>query len=159
MSSSSHLPGESIRLHTGELAWVDACDAHLVRGRKWHAKRGAYTTYARTRLSKGVFLYLHQLILPDVPQIDHKDGDGLNCRRDNLRPATRGQNSANVGIKRNNATGYKGVYQRALTGTFTAQVTHQGKVHTRAGFKTEEEASDWATQQRARLHGEFARDR
>ena len=41
--------------------------------------------------------YLHRLILGVQAgvEVDHKDGDGLNNRRENLRPATRLQNARN----------------------------------------------------------------
>lgn len=41
--------------------------------------------------------------------IDHKDGDGLNNRIDNLRLANKAQNSINRGPQANNTSGYKGV--------------------------------------------------
>ena len=41
--------------------------------------------------------------------IDHKDGNGLNNQRSNLRPATAPQNGANQGKHRNNKSGFKGV--------------------------------------------------
>lgn len=38
---------------------------------------------------------MHRLLIPDVPEVDHKDGDGLNNQRSNLRAATSAQNQAN----------------------------------------------------------------
>ncbi len=42
-------------------------------------------------------------------EVDHKDGNGLDCRRHNVRPATKQQNQANRGPRANNASGFKGV--------------------------------------------------
>jgi hypothetical protein len=43
---------------------------------------------------------------------DHKDRDGLNNQRDNLRVATHAQNDQNRGLRRDNTSGYKGVSWR-----------------------------------------------
>lgn len=41
--------------------------------------------------------------------VDHRNGDGLDNRRANLRPATAAQNAANQQLSIANTTGYKGV--------------------------------------------------
>jgi hypothetical protein len=55
---------------------------------------------------------LHRFILgvsdPKI-EVDHKDHNGLNCRRKNLRIATRKQNMGNQRKSRVNTSGYKGV--------------------------------------------------
>ena len=54
---------------------------------------------------------LHSLLLKVPPgfTVDHKDGNALNNRRDNLRQATYTQNQGNRRLSRDNTTGYKGV--------------------------------------------------
>jgi len=55
---------------------------------------------------------MHRLILgmtdPAI-EIDHKDRDGLNNQRQNLRQATTQQNQRNQGLDKSNTSGFKGV--------------------------------------------------
>lgn len=54
-------------------------------------------------------VYMHRLLLPDAPTVDHINLDGLDNRRANLRVATYGQNNANRPPFTNQ---YKGVIER-----------------------------------------------
>lgn len=55
-------------------------------------------------------------------QIDHRDGNSLNNRIDNLREATGSQNQANRGKNKNNTSGYKGVYWDRSSGRWAANI-------------------------------------
>lgn len=52
---------------------------------------------------------MHQLVMGGVKHGDHRNGDGLDNRRSNLRPATRSQNLGNRGKTNANTSGLKGV--------------------------------------------------
>lgn len=58
--------------------------------------------------------FLHRVLLGLAPgdrrKVDHKNGNGLDNRRSNLRLATNSQNCANRGKQSNNTSGYKGVF-------------------------------------------------
>lgn len=69
------------------------------------------------------FLYMTGA-LPE--RVDHRNLDGSDCRRSNLRLATRSQNGANRRRPRSNTTGFKGVV--AHNGGFQAQIGVQGRV-------------------------------
>lgn len=80
--------------HGKGFAVIDAADAVAVGQYNW--KRGHRSSpYAFTRLEDGRIVSLHRLLLASVPLIDHVNGDGLDCRRANMRPATAQQNAAN----------------------------------------------------------------
>lgn len=124
--------GYQVLLSQGMVAWIDAEDAPLLGDRKWFALRNGGLWYAtRQEQAHGIRrrLHLHRLILGDRPgfMIDHKDGDGLNCRRSNLRHVTCAQNCAN-----RSAAGGKGV-SATRHGTFkvTIQGRHMGTYRTR----------------------------
>ena len=53
--------------------------------------------------------WLYEYGVFPVADIDHIDQDKTNNRIANLRTATRSENKQNVGLQRNNTSGYKGV--------------------------------------------------
>lgn len=88
-------------------------------------------------------------------EIDHIDGDPQNNRKDNLRYATRSQQSLN---RRYGHWGRKnkGVYKRPYGDRWTAQIWFNGKYTGLGTFGTEEEAVEARKKATLELHGEFA---
>lgn len=107
--------------------------------------------------------YLHRLIMERMlghelqknQDVDHRDGDGLNNTRENLRLATRSQNLANM-KKRPNKWGYKGVSFHKLSGLFSATIRVDGKRHPLGYYKTAELAHDAYKKAALEFFGEFA---
>lgn len=92
--------------------------------------------------------------------VDHRDGDGLNNQRFNLRWATRTQQRCNTSLPKNNKSGFKGVrlvcdYPRPHP--WQAYITIQGKPSFLGYFATPEAAAE-AYNLAAELHfGAYAR--
>lgn len=89
-----------IKLTQGKHAIVDDDDYEWLMGWKWCARWSGYTWYARSSKqveSKQVFIQMHNLILdtPSGQQGDHRNHNGLDNRRSNIRIATRSQNGGN----------------------------------------------------------------
>lgn len=89
-------------------------------GRCWYAKKKVWGPSGATTL------YLHRFIMsaPIGMRVDHRNGVSLDCRRENLRLATVGQNNANT--QRPNKIGFRGV--RATGTGYRARITHNGKM-------------------------------
>jgi len=116
-----------IPLTQGKFALVDDANFEAVNQFNWYAfknRRGWYASRTIT-VSPGhrKNLYLHQVILPGIPQIDHRDGDGLNCQRHNLRPATHTQNQWGFKRKRVGASSrFRGVNWKARNRKWQARI-------------------------------------
>lgn len=135
----------------GQFAIVDAADHDLVRNHKWCWHCGYPATAIRVGGRK-VVTRMH-VFLFGKGERDHKNGNRLDNRRDNLRPATRGQNTANragwSGRK------FKGVFPKGSR--WSPKIVWERKQKWLGTYDTEEEAARVYDEAAKRLHGEFAR--
>ena len=145
----------------GETLLVDDADLALVQSWKWHIHRTGIKRYARgypgdVRRKDTKLTYMHRLICGAVAgdEIDHRDGDGLNNTRLNLRHCTRGQNNANRSAVVS-ATGVKGVHYEAWSGKWRAEIGFDGKRLRIGRFPTQAEAAEARRLKAIELHGEF----
>ena len=154
---------------TGDLIWrerpasdfISVGEAKRWNGRYagtvagWNNSTGRWVTINGTdyQAHRVIWRILHPGRVPSL--VDHRDLNKRNGRADNLRAATSSQNNANVTMRRNNSTGYKGVYEDH--GKFRAQIRHDGIVYYLGRFLTKEEAYAAYCAEADRLHGEFAR--
>lgn len=153
-----------IALKYGLVALIDDEDYDLVSAYQWYAttsERG-HTQYAITRYGYGrggwKTLRMHALVMgtdPEGREIDHRNRDGLDNRRTNLRWATKAQRRWNQGVRRDSQSGFKGVH--LLRGRYwTATIRQFGK-QLHLGYFPDAESAARAYDQKAReLHGEFA---
>jgi hypothetical protein len=143
--------------------FFDEEDLPLVNRYGWNLFRGRHGFYAQTTVRvKGKWkkVGLHVLIMnpSDGMQVDHRDGNTLNNRRNNLRLATPMQNCHNRGLSSKNTSGYKGVQKLAKNGKYIALICANKKVHHGGKeFDTAEEAAVRWNEMALEYHGEFAR--
>lgn len=111
-----------IPLRRGRHAVIDAVDADLVADSFWKLNPKQWNTDYVYRDSDSGMEFLHHVILGVVDEtpIDHKDGDGMNNSRSNLRLTTPSLNQANRGLNRNNTSGFKGV--RRINNRWNARI-------------------------------------
>lgn len=147
----------AIPLTQGHVALVDDEDAYLAQF-KWCVARRPTVTYAQRRVTRpdgsSTIELLHQAVL-GTKWVDHIDRNGLDCRRSNLRIATRAQQQANRGRQSNNSSGFKGVH-RHFDGRWRAQLAHQGKKVHLGLFMTAKEAALAYDEGARRVFGQFA---
>lgn len=116
-----------IPLTGGEIALVDVDDWPLVSCYHWCASRGRWGTYVVANTvanGRRTMVKLHRLILGAEPgqQVDHRNHNGLDNRRANLRVATPSQNAAN-NRPTTGRSGYKGVGWHKARGKWRAYIT------------------------------------
>lgn len=150
-----------VPLTRGYTATICAEDAAIVAGYHWRAKVDKKTVYAVTSvLVDGCrkVLSMHRLILgnPKGAQVDHRDTDGLNNVRSNLRLATHAENQQNKTPYKNNTTGAKGIYWDARVERWRARIAYNSKRKSLGYFATKDEAQKAYADAASQLHGDFA---
>lgn len=93
------------------VALVDDEDFPLLNRHTWRRMASGKTQeYAATEV-RGKVIFMHNLIFPvgSARVADHKDRNGLNNQKDNLRECGHGQNSANACKINGCSSQYKGV--------------------------------------------------
>lgn len=88
--------------------------------------------------------------------IDHINRDPLDNRRSNLRAATVRENNCNVGRRRDNSSGIKGVYFCVRIQRWRARISVHGQTRHLGSFATAAEAAAAYSFAAREYHGEFA---
>lgn len=159
-----------VPLNRGYFAVISAVDAAEVGRFHWHVRivdnQTPYASRAARRKDGGTTsVSLHRFIgdlmgLSLSALVDHENGNGLDCRRSNLRDATPAQNARNARLRRDNPTGVKGVTpHQSRPGSpirFQARIMVNRKAIYVGAFATVAEAELAIAEARAHLHGEFA---
>lgn len=156
----------TIRLTRGYVALVDLDDYEMLSRLKWRAKVEADgRVYASAHLprsgKRGKAVVMHRYILgvtDPLVKVDHRNGDGLNNTRDNLRICTNAQNVRNQRAHGDKKTSkLKGVSFIRSAGKYRAQIMVNYRKFNLGNFANEIDAAK-AYDAAAREHfGEFAR--
>jgi hypothetical protein len=152
----------AIELSRGLVALVDDCDyARVMAAGPWCAVPQGHTFYAKAHavnaLGRRTTVHMHSLILGTRSVIDHRDRDGLNNQRDNLRVANQSRNIANSKRRVDNTSGYKGVHLDKRTGRWVARIVVARKSRHLGSFPTAAEAGRAYDAAAIKTWGEYAR--
>lgn len=156
---------KEIELTQGKVALVDDADFEWLSQFRWHVcKSKVSNTFYAARWTLRVdgvrsYVLMHRLIIEasSTEQTDHKDGNGLNNTRENLRSCSNTENQQNKPMQLNNTSGYKGVSMHKHTRRWRASISHEGR-HKHIGyFDTPEDAAVAYDKTALELYGNFAR--
>lgn len=117
-----------IGLSQGKVAIVDAADYEDLGQYKWCAIKGDSTYYAARRNGKKM-VRMHREIMNAPPEmlVDHREHNGLDNRKSNLRICTRAENTRNQRLHKRGSTGYKGVSWHKKQKIFHAYIGYNSK--------------------------------
>jgi hypothetical protein len=132
---------------TGGSLRVDAADAPLVEAHRWYVNSHGYAV-RRVRLPGGrrEQIAVHRLLMGlaagDPREVDHRNRDTLDCRRSNMRLATRAQNRQNTPSCAGSTSPFRGVYYDRSRGAWRALAEIAGRKHYFGPFTTELAAAE-----------------
>jgi len=144
-----------IPLNQGRFVIVDLADYEKLIKYEWRVR--VFPEYV-LRKENGKTIYMHNEIMqpPSGFIVDHKDHSGLNNTRENLRIATRSQNTCNNKKTRGRTSKYKGVYFDEKRGRYRAYIMANGKRIDLGRYDNEIDAAKAYDKAAKELHGEFA---
>ena len=161
----SSSPTVTIPLTQGKVTILDAADATKVFaiGPKWHAKKNGNTFYAQHNVRKPdgtrATVQMHRAILGITNhsiQVDHRNGNGLDNQRHNLRVATNAQNKQNACLRNDNTSGVRGVSWDKDKNKWRAKIQVNGKTLFLGYFIALEDATAARLAAELKYHGEFS---
>lgn len=142
---------------------IDKEDYDKIKDYCWHIKRDSSSNETNKRLyacsyHHGKYYSLHSLILPVQEGfiVDHKDGNGLNNRKSNLRRATYSQNNMNTSLYKNNKSGYKGIYWNKKNKNWRVKIQLNNKMIEIGSFKDLDKAIEARIKAEEEYFGEFS---
>jgi len=141
---------------------IDESSLALVQAHKWYVDVYGYamTTVRDARCRRGKRnIGMHRMITaaPTGVEVDHRNGDLLDNRLENLRLCSHEENMRNRKTRHNNKCGLKGVTLLKRSGRWMAQIGFAGNNKYLGTFDRPEDAHLAYQRAAVALHGEFAR--
>lgn len=138
---------------------VDDEDFEKLSSRTWCIRKTGNKFYAETKERRVITILMHRFLMGVDSRsvyIDHKDGNGLNNQKGNLRTATHSDNLCNRGAIRNSLSKYKGVSWVSSRKKWRASI-QKDKVNKSLGYFSSDIDAAIAYDKAAKeIHGEFA---
>lgn len=153
-----------IPLTRGYVAIVDDEDYATLARHKWYAHPDNFgNVYAKRMTPRNggsrQQIRMHRAVAgAGVGQrVDHINGNTLDNRRANLRPATNAENCRNRKMNRNNTSGYKGVSWDNSSNKWRAQIRYEYRIVLIGFYADPIEAARAYDRKAVELFGDFAR--
>lgn len=152
-----------IPLTRGFFAKVDDEDYDFLMQWKWHVRKNKNVYYAardskRDECGNHPKIHLHRVIMntPANMMVDHKDFNGLNCQKNNMRNCTRSQNAMHSRYHRSISSKYFGVCYDKDRNKWMANLMFNKKAIHIGRFNTEIEAAKARDLMAIKYFGEYA---
>ncbi|HEY8659877.1 MAG TPA: hypothetical protein VIM07_04430 [Chitinophagaceae bacterium] len=138
---------------TSVYAMVDDEDYERLSKNKWYIMRLYHCNtdilYARRyegspKNGNHKAILMHREVLgatSRLEKIDHKDGNGLNNQKNNIRKCTHSENMSNRKVSHKKSNKYLGVFFKKNEDSYQAALKKDGKVYSTGYFKTTEQAA------------------
>lgn len=146
---------KEIQLTQGKVALVDDVDYEWLNQWKW-SFNGRYAIRWTVSVHN-MFMHREILSVPQGMDTDHRDGNGLNNQRNNIRICTTMENLWNCKKPITNSSGYKGVWWDKRANKWRASIcVNYIPIH--LGMFSDLMMAAFAYDEAAvKFHGEFAR--
>ncbi len=141
---------------------VDDEDFELLSQWKWYALGSRHSVYAARMIRKDCGgwgkVHLHRFIMgtPRGLYTDHRDHNGLNNQRSNLRNCTASQNQMNQKCMKGKTSRFKGVSFSKREGKYTSYIKIDGKQISLGDYVVEIDAAIAYNVAAKEAFGEFA---
>jgi hypothetical protein len=141
---------------------IDDEDIEKVKHINWHPQdnRGIIYFVKHTKIGgKDKILYLHRIIMndPTGKEVDHRNLNTLDNRKENLRVCTHAENLMNRKKHKDNTSGYKGVDFSKDHNKWRALICINYKRKHLRYYNTPEETYNAYCEASKKYHGEFGR--
>ena len=153
---------KKIYLTRGHIALVDDEDYEYINSFHWGIKASLNTFYANRYIridNKRTVTYMHHILIPSSKRlhVDHKDGNGLNNQKSNLRICTTQENLRNMKKVAPATSKFKGVHLHRQTNKWRAVIKWEGKPKHLGLYLNEEDAAKAYDKAAEELFGKFCR--
>ena len=151
---------KEIKLTRGFSTIVDDDDFEWLSKSNWHCNANGYAVRKASKKfgrQKDIFMHREIIKTPDGMETDHINGNKLDNRKDNLRICTHAENGRNAKMRKDNTSGYKGVYFHKRDKHWVAQIDARKKQIFLGYFNTAQEAASAYDEAAKKMFGEFAK--
>jgi len=152
---------KTIALTRNILALVDDEDFEKLSKHKWFAYPHGKTFYAMRVINKNgkshkIRMHREIMNVQKGFEIDHKDRNGWNNQKSNLRICTKEENNRNRGLQKNNKSGVPGVWWRKEMKKWRVFIRSHGKLIHLGHFDSKDEAIKVRLEATKKHHKEYA---